>query len=97
MQCASSTATKLMRTDCRNCTFSAFVRLSGATYSNFVRPEMTSSFTCNVSALFKLELRKCATAASSWWARRASTWFFIKAMSGDTTMAVPSSIRAGNW
>ena len=30
---------------------------------------------------------------SSEWLRMASTWFFIKAMSGLTTMAVPSGMR----
>ena len=27
----------------------------------------------------------------------ASTWFFIKAIKGETTIAVPSEIKAGSW
>jgi hypothetical protein len=41
--------------------------------------------------------KKWAMSGSSLWLRIASTWFFINAMSGLTTMAVPSLSRAGNW
>jgi len=40
---------------------------------------------------------KWATPSDALNERIASTWFFIKAISGDITIAVPSSIKAGNW
>ena len=97
MQCASSTATKLMRTERRNAMFSALVRLSGATYNSLVQPSATSRFTCSASDLLSDEFRKWATRRSSWWPRIASTWFFINAMSGLITKATPSIIKAGSW
>ena len=51
----------------------------------------------NLLALLSEELRKCAMALSSLKLRMASTWFFIKAISGEITMAVPSISSAGSW
>ena len=56
-----------------------------------------SSFTRFTSVLFNEEFKTCATPSCSETALMASTWFFIKAISGDTTIAVPSLIKAGNW
>ena len=47
--------------------------------------------------LFSEEFKTWATPYSEEIPRMASTWFFIKAIRGDTTIAVPSSINAGSW
>ena len=98
MQCASSTAKKDMRICLRMAMFSSFVRLSGATYSSLVTPEVRSSVTSAIWAFVNEELRKCAMPSfPATKPRMASTWFFINAISGEITMAVPSIRRAGSW
>ena len=96
MQWASSTATKLTRTDFKNSMVSALVKLSGATYNNLVHPSATSILTRSASERAKEEFKKWATRLSSWCPRMASTWFFINAMSGLMTNATPSNIKAGS-
>ena len=76
--------------------FSSFVRLSGATYRSFVLPFRISSFTCNICCFDSELLRKCAMFSLVLILRMASTWFFISAISGDMTIAVPSSMSEGN-
>ena len=90
-------AKKDIFTDLKNSTFSSLVSDSGATYNNFVIPLTISSLTCFISVLFNDEFNTCATPFSFEIPLMASTWFFIKAINGDTTMAVPSCINAGNW
>ena len=50
-----------------------------------------------ISDLLKEELMKWAIPADLENPRMLSTWFFIKAIRGLITMAVPSIIKAGNW
>ena len=45
---------------------------------------------------FKEEFKKWATSSCSLYPLTKSTWFFIKAINGETTMAQPSNIMAGN-
>lgn len=77
--------------------FSSLLSDSGATYRIFVRPSLMSVFTSSIAARVSDELRKCAMLSLSANRRIASTWFFMRAMSGDMTMAVPSMMRAGSW
>ena len=57
----------------KNFTFSSFVKVSGATYNNFVLPLSTSLFTLAISLLFKEEFKKCAMPDSLLNPRMAST------------------------
>ena len=50
----------------------------------------------SISVLFKEEFKTCATEVSLEINLNESTWFFISAISGETTIAVPSLIRAGS-
>ena len=63
-------------------------------YSNFTFPCKHSrrSMTFSVSLLLLFRAR-----AAIPFARKPSTWSFIKDMRGETTMAVPSISRAGSW
>ena len=97
IQCASSIAIKDTFTERKNSTFSSLVSDSGATYKSFVMPFTISSFTRFTSVLFNEEFKTWAIPSSFEIPRMASTWFFIKAIKGDTTMAVPSCMSAGNW
>ena len=67
------------------------------TYKSFVIPFEISSLTWATSVLFNDEFNTCATPLFSEIPLIASTWFFINAIKGDTTIAVPSFIRAGSW
>ena len=75
---------------------SSLFKVSGATYNNLVFPESTSFLTVAISDLFKEEFKKWAMPVSLLKPRIASTWFFIKAIKGETIIAVPSLIMAGN-
>ena len=80
----------------RNSTLLSLVSDSGATYSILVFPFRMSSLTLNISFLLSEELRKWATPSAAEKERMASTWFFIRAIRGEITMAVPSNSSAGN-
>ena len=80
----------------KNSIYSSLVKDSGATYNSLVMPEVLSFFTLAISVLFKEEFNTCAIPCSELKLRMASTWFFIKAISGETTIAVPSNTNAGN-
>ena len=97
IQCASSIAKNEMVILVKKFIFSCLVNDSGATYNNLVNPLVTSFFTLEISPLFKEEFKKWATPSLSLTWRMASTWFFINAISGDTTIAVPLDINAGSW
>ena len=77
--------------------YSGFVNDSGATYNNLVTPEVTSDFTWFISVFVRGEFKTCAMPCSELKLRIASTWFFINAIKGETTIAVPSKTNAGNW
>ena len=59
-------------------------------------PFEISFLTLATSVLFKEEFNTCATPSFSDIPLIASTWFFIKAIKGETTIAVPSFINAGS-
>ena len=80
----------------RKSTLLSFVNDSGARYSSLVLPVDRSDLTCSISSLDKEEFMKCAIPSSAPKFLIASTWFFISEISGDTTMAVPLLINAGN-
>ena len=61
MQCASSIATKDMVTFLRKFTYSSLVSDSGATYSNFVNPDVMSFLTWVISVLVREEFKTWAT------------------------------------
>ena len=97
MQCASSMAQNDMGTVFKKSVYSSLVSDSGATYSSFVIPARMSAFTCSTSPFVSEEFSTCATEDSVDMPRMASTWFFIRAISGEMMMAVPSISNAGNW
>ena len=76
---------------------SSLVKDSGAMYNSFVLPLTMSDFTVSMADFDNEELMKCATPSSSLKFLMASTWFFIKAMRGEITIAVPSISNDGNW
>jgi len=77
--------------------FSSFVSDSGATYRSLVFPDTMSSFTCSMATLLNIELMKWAMPSCSLMLRMASTWFFINAIKGDMTIAVPFISNEGSW
>ena len=67
---------------------------SGATYTSRYSPRRSAACrSCRSPSLNEL-LTKVAAMPR---ARSASTWSFISARSGETTMVVPSRSRAGSW
>ena len=80
----------------RNSIFSSLVSDSGATYRSFAFPERTSFLTLAISAFVRDELRKWATSSSVLKFLIASTWFFIRAIRGEITIAIPFFITAGS-
>ena len=89
-------ATKDNLTPFKNSIYSSLVKDSGATYNSLVTPEVMSFFTVAISVLFKEEFKTWAIPYSELKLLIASTWFFINAISGETTIAVPSNTNAGN-
>jgi hypothetical protein len=77
--------------------FSCLVNDSGATYKSLVLPPSTSSLTLAISDFVNDEFKKWAMLSEPPKALNWSTWFFINAISGEITIAVPSLIKAGNW
>ena len=94
MQCASSMAIRLTDTESRNDTNPGTVRRSGATYRILIRPMSAAVWILPISDDGRLLF---TNAAGMPFARRASTWSFMSAMSGETTSVSPSRHRAGNW
>ena len=97
IQCASSTATNDIGTVFKKLAYSSLISDSGATYSNLVLPLLISSITSRISFLVSDELSTCAILSVDEMPRIASTWFFIRAIRGEITMAVPSKTKAGSW
>ena len=94
MQWASSTVMKLTFmcfSLMRNCSVDS---LSGDTYNKVTPPSTALSRIFSISALCMLLYM--AYAFTPLW-RRCSTWSFIRAMSGVTTMHTPSMAMAGTW
>ena len=92
-QCASSIAIRLTFTPFSILSISESAR-SGETYSIFSIPFPSIVATSFSSVLLRLLFRK---AAGMPFARNASTWSFMSAMRGETTIVSPSSISAGTW
>ena len=77
--------------------FSSFVRDSGATYRSLVFPARRSSRTSSTCWRESEEFRKWAMLPEPHSKPLSrSTWFFISAMRGEITIAVPSMRRAGS-
>ena len=97
IQCASSTAKNEIFTLLKNWIYSSFASDSGATYKSLVIPLETSLFTFSTWELFSDEFNTWATLSFEDIPLITSTWFFINAINGDTTSAVPLDNKAGNW
>ena len=97
MQCASSMAKNEIFTDFKKSIFPDFDRDSGAKYKSLVLLFFTSTLTWSTSSVVSDEFKTCAILFSSEKPLTASTWFFIKAINGDITIAVPSNNNAGSW
>ena len=67
---------------------------SGEMYSSFISPRRHLSVICRL-AISSFALFSASAAIPL--ATSVSTWSFISEMSGETTMAVPSIIKAGIW
>ena len=97
IQCASSTAKKEIFIDFKKSILVTFEKDSGARNKSFVFLLKTSFFTWLISLELNDEFNTCAILFSSEKPLIASTWFFIKAIKGEITTAVPSKINAGSW
>ena len=72
------------------------MRLSEGRTQNTVPKLMVNYLMCSLlSWLYAGSL--VPQAAGIPFATKASTWSFIRAISGDTTIVTPSRHRAGNW
>ena len=91
IQCASSIANKGTRKFCRIQGIS-LCRRSGEIYRIFSRPDFACARILKFSSSLLLLLRAAAAMPLAF---KASTWSFIKEISGDTTTVVPSRIKAG--
>ena len=93
-QWASSMANNVMGSDFRNSINRppSLMMRSGATYNNFISPLLIRLYASCCSTAFMLLFKAMAGIPIAF---KPSTWSFINAISGETTMVIPGSNMAG--
>ena len=94
MQCASSIAISPGCHSAKRSNISGSINRSGATYSRRYSPLYRPARRRRAAAAPSVEFKNVADTPASC---SASTWSFISAISGETTIVSPPLTRAGNW